>query len=241
MNQSCTTEVTAASQTPSSAEFDGCNATASLSDSGHCAADQKALCDRPVQSYMMAPWYFELLSFELAKLSQKATCRHITFLMALCQGGYEWRSGREIWRALGFESRFPLFSFLPLLEKLDCVEVERRVGEHGAPQAFFRIRSHVHLVNQDSLIGKQMEQMYLSLKEINRLRPRQTPRIGLLLFAIIAKKLTKRSEIDDYLCHSSHFAEHVVHQIQLLIELNFIQDRKTCKGHHDKHFLYPVQ
>jgi hypothetical protein len=219
-----------------STKIDGCNDIA-----GSCSPDAESPRDSAVNRYAMAPWYFELLSFKLANLSKKATCRHITFLMELCKSGYEWRSGREIWRALGCESRFPLFSFLPLLEKLDCVDVERRRGEYGVTQAYFRIRSDVHLVNQDSLTGKQMEQMYVSLKEINRLRPRQTPRIGLLLFAIVAKKLTKRSEIDDYLCHGSRFAEHVVHQIQLLVELNFIQERKTCKGHHDRHFLYPVR
>jgi hypothetical protein len=219
-----------------SAELDGCDDL-----SGSDPPDGRSPGDRAGNRYAMAPWYFELLSFELANLSKKATCRHITFLMELCKSGYEWRSGRDIWRAIGCASRFPLFAFFPLLEKLNCVEVDRRIGEFGVTQVYFRIKRHVHLVKRDTLLGQQMEQMYSALKEINLLRPRQTPRIGLLLFAIVVKKLTKRSEIDDYLCHASNFAEHVVHQIQLLIELNFIKERKTCKGQHDRHFLYPVQ
>lgn len=199
------------------------------------------LCTKPNSGYILAPWYFELFCFELAKNSQKATCRHIMFLMALSKHGHDWISGNDLWREIGGKSVFQLNSFLPLLEKLNCVDVDRGKNGRRPQQAYFRIKSEVRLVKLHSLNGNLMFWMFSALQEINMRKPRSTPRIGLLLFAVLARKLVRRSDIDDYLGHSTRNAEHVVDQIKLLVELNLLTELKTDVRRHDRHYLYPVQ
>lgn len=189
---------------------------------------------------ILAPWYFELLCFELAQISQKATLRHITFLMALSQYGNEWIAGSDLWRELGCKTIFPLNSFLPLLEKLNCVDVDRGMNGRRPEQVHFRIRREVHLVKLNSLNGSLMSWMFSALQDINIHKPRVTPRIGLLLFAVLARKLVRRSDIDDYMGHSTKNAQHVVGQIKLLVELNLLIERKGHERSHDRHYLLPV-
>jgi hypothetical protein len=190
---------------------------------------------------ILAPWYFEMFCFELAQTSQKATLRHITFLMALSQYGHEWIAGSDLWRDLGCKTIFPLNGFLPLLEKLNCVEVDRGMNGRRPEQVHFRIRREVHLVKLNSLNGSLMSWMFSALQDINLRKPRVTPRIGLLLFAVLARKLVRRSDIDDYLGHSTKNAQHVVGQIKLLIKLNLITELKNDKRRHDRHYLLPVR
>jgi hypothetical protein len=108
-------------------------------------------------------------------------------------------------------------------------------------QVHFRIRKEVHLVKLNSLNGNLMSWMFSALQDINVRKPRVTPRIGLLLFAVLARKLVRRSDIDDYLGHSTKNAQHVVSQIKLLIELNLLTELKSDKRKHDRHYLYPVR
>jgi hypothetical protein len=161
--------------------------------------------------------------------------------MALSQYGNEWISGSDLWRELGCKTIFPLKSFWPLLEKLNCVDVDRGMNDRRPEQVHFRIRREVHLVKLNSLNGGLMSWMFSALKNINMRKPRVTPRIGLLLFAVLARKLVRRSDIDDYLGHSTKNAQHVVGQIELLIELNLLTELKRDKRRHDRHYLLPVR
>jgi hypothetical protein len=203
--------------------------------------EKSALRTKLKNGYILAPWYFELVCFELAENSQKATCRHIMFLMALSKYGHDWISGNDLWREIGGKSVFRLNSFLPLLEKLNCVDVDRGKNGRRPQQAYFRIKAEVRLVKLHSLNGSLMSWMFSALQEINMRKPRSTPRIGLLLYAVLARKLVRRSDIDDYLGHSTRNAEHVVDQIKLLVELNLLRELKNDKRRHDRHYLYPVR
>ncbi len=129
----------------------------------------------------------------------------------------------------------------PLLEKLNCVDVDRGMNDRRPEQVHFRIRREVHLVKLNSLNGSLMSWLFSALQEINLRKPRVTPRIGLLLFAVLARKLVRRSDIDDYLGHSTKNAQHVVGQIKLLVELNLLTERKYHERSHDRHYLFPVQ
>lgn len=224
---------------PAVTVFDQCLSDQKGND-GLASIDRPRNCIEPVNSVILAPCYFEMLCVELANISQKASSRYITFVMEISKGAHEWSRGIDIWRKIGGASIFPLQNLLPLLDKLKCVDAERRLGANGIEQYFFRLKHHVHLVKQESLNGKLMLRMYDALHSISSVRPRQTSRIGLLLYAVFARRLVIRSEIDDYLSDQSMNTEKVLQQINLLVELKFIRLLKSADRQHAKHFITPI-
>ena len=164
----------------------------------------------------------------------------ILFVMELSKHGHDWVRGADIWRALDPSREFRLQCILKVASILGCFEVERRPSENGNLHHFFRLKDEVQLVDCNGISGKLMAWMLASLTRINHARPKQTPRIGLLLFAVHARKLVNRNDIDEYLENQNENASVILRHIDVLCELNFIIQQKTLRSKNSTHFVYPV-
>ena len=189
---------------------------------------------------ILAPCFFEMLSFRLINATRTASCMTILFVMELSKHGHDWVRGADIWRALDPEREFMLQRILKFAPILGCLEVERRASNNGNMHHFFRLKDEVQFVDCNGISGRLMTWMLASLTSINCARPKQTPRIGLLLFAIFAKKLVKRTDIDEYLENKNENASVILRHIDVLCELNFIIQHKTFRGNTSSHFVRPI-
>lgn len=189
---------------------------------------------------ILAPWYFELLSLRLIDASRAVSCMPILFVMELSKQGHAWVLGADIWREIDPSREFRLESILKYAGILGCLEVERRLGSNGVDRPFFRLKDDVQLVDCDGINGKLMAQMLWFLTCINKARPKQTPRIGLLLFAVFARKLVKRTDIDEYLDNQNPNASVIFRQIDFLCEMKIIKQRKQFRGYKSVHFVHPI-
>jgi hypothetical protein len=189
---------------------------------------------------ILAPCYFEMLSFRLINATRAASCMTILFVMELSKHGRDWVRGADIWRALDPEREFMLQRILKFAPILGCLEVERRASNNGNMHHFFRLKDEVQFVDCNGISGRLMTWMLASLTSINCARPKQTPRIGLLLFAIFSKKLVKRTDIDEYLENKNENASvilrHIVSAQRTHVELISVvsQDRVHAneRGHY---------
>lgn len=189
---------------------------------------------------ILAPWYFEMLSFRLVNTSRSASCMTILFVMELSKHGTAWVLGADIWRAIDPEREFMLQRILKFASMLGCLEVQQRPCKNGNLHHFFRLNSDVQFVDCNGINGKLMTWMLRSLTSINRSKPKQTPRIAMLLFAIYARKLVKRTDIDEYLENQNENSSVILRQLNLLCELNFIVQDKTFQGKRSRHVVWPI-
>ena len=194
----------------------------------------------PPSKFILAPWIFEMLSFRLASSSKAVSCMPILFIMELSTYGRTWVRGVDIWAAISNQPEFHRNSILKFGKDLGCLDVERRQGSNGVKQFYFRISKEIDLVDSERINGKLMLWMLQSLRKILLARPKQTPRIGLLLFAIFARKLVNRIEIEEYLDNRCANAAHIVRQINVLTELGFIAEKKVNRSKNSTHFVYPI-
>ncbi len=188
---------------------------------------------------ILAPWYFEMLSLRIANASRAASCMHILFVLELSKHGHDWVLGTDIWRAIDPLREFQFQNILKFTPILDCFEVERRSNSPSSGY-FFRLKDDVQLVDCDGINGKLMAQMLWSLTCIKRAGPKQTPRIGLLLFAVFARKLVKRTDIDEYLDNQKPNASFIERQIDFLCEMQIIKKSKQFRGNKAVHLVLPV-
>jgi hypothetical protein len=190
--------------------------------------------------FILAPCIFEMLSFRLASSSKTVSCMPILFVMKLSTYGRTWVRGIDIWAGISNQPEFHRNNILKFGKDLGCFDVERRQGSNGVKQYFFRISDAIDLVDSERINGKLMVWMLQSLRKILLARPKQTPRIGLLLYAIFARKLVNRIEIEEYLDNRCANAAHIVRQINVLLELGFIAEMKVNRSKNSTHFLFPI-
>ncbi len=164
----------------------------------------------------------------------------ILFVLELSKHGHDWMLGADIWRALDPSREFQLQCILKFASILGCLEIERRPSENGNLHHFFRLKDDVQLVDCNGINGKLMAWMLSSLTIINHAKPKQTPRIALLLFAVHARKLVKRTDIDEYLENQNENASVILRHINVLCELNFVIQHKTFRGKTSSHFVRPI-
>ena len=194
----------------------------------------------PPPKFILAPWNFEKLSFRLASESRTVSCMPILFVMELSTYGRTWVRGIDIWAGISNQPEFHRSNILRFGKDLGCFDVERRQGSNGVKQYYFRISEAIDLVDSGRINGKLMVWMLQSLKKILLVRPKQTPRIGLLLYAIFVRKLIDRGEIDEYLDNRCANASHIVRMINMLIGLGFIAERKSNRKRYSTHFVFPI-
>jgi hypothetical protein len=189
---------------------------------------------------ILAPWYFELLSFRFVNALRTASCMPIIFVLKLSKHGHAWVLGSDIWREIDPSREFLVQCVLKYVAILGCLEVERRSSPTGNGHYFFRLKDDVPLVDYDGINGKLMEQILSLLTSINHARPKQTPRIGLLLFAVFARKLVKRTDIDGYMENQNQNASVIHRQIEFLSEIKIIKQLKEFRGYKSVHYVHPI-
>ena len=188
---------------------------------------------------ILAPWYFEMLSLRIANASRAATCMHILFVLELSKHEHAWVLGTDIWRTIDPIHEFRFQGILKFAAILGCIETKRR-SNLPCSGNFFRLKDDVQLVDCNGINGKLMAQMLGFLTRINQASPKQTPRIGLLLFAVFARKLAKRTAIDEYLDNQKPNASFILRQIDLLCEMHILKKDKQFRGHKAVHLVLPV-
>ena len=189
---------------------------------------------------ILAPWYFEQISFELSFTTRTSSCLFILFILELSKHGHEWMAGTEVWSAIDSSRPFVLTIFQKIAQTTNCVEMDRRTGRFGKSHSYFRLKEGIHLVDIDGLNGKRSLWLLKALTTINCARPKQTPRIALLLYAIFFLKLINRKDIDEYLENPNVNASVIMRQLNVLEELKFIQQERVSAGYKSCHFVYPI-
>ncbi len=214
---------------------------------GHVQMQNNTTTKRPSYSsskrsgdLILAPWYFEMLCFRLANASRLASCMTIVFVMELSKHGRDWVLGADIWRAIDPDREFRLQCVLKFASILGCIEVQRQPCQNGNHLHYFRLADEVQFVDRHGINGKLVAWMLKALTCINREKPKQTPRTALLLFAIYARKLVKRTEIDEYLENQNANASVIFRQIDVLCDLKLVHQKKEFRGKLSHHFVYPI-